>query len=342
MDDIVEMTEDTRDAVEEEQLYDSGSVIYRPLSIAVKQMLSTYSGGENDLFKASMLGWATQAGLRSTINKNDIVQFSDAMFSPRAAIQSLFIPPDWSLYDNTEIVRKEGKILGTFDRSTAIKREDLLFYAPGDPVFNSIIGNALDNGRGRCCAFATHAPFDFKGFVCIYNIEPRINYLMEKKISIQLLSQFRMYLPMKQVIVYVPFSGSEKVSEKDLNDFLFDVKNIRDAEHLGKRAAKKGTMSELESFMEIHPETEWKNTITRVSKLSREKAVKKVQELSDFETAKREISRIVSGYESEYIYLGRDMGRIEKIKERYEAVYYALSNPILSLDSIALMYLTSR
>lgn len=342
LDDIVEMTEDTRDAVEEEQLYDSGSVIYRPLSIAVKQMLSTYSGGENDLFKASMLGWATQAGLRSTINKNDIVQFSDAMFSPRAAIQSLFIPPDWSLYDNTEIVRKEGKILGTFDRSTAIKREDLIFYAPGDPVFNSIIGNALDNGRGRCCAFATHAPFDFKGFVCIYNIEPRINYLMEKKISIQLLSQFRMYLPMKQVIVYVPFSGSEKVSEKDLNDFLFDVKNIRDAEHLGKRSAKKGTMSELESFMEIHPETEWKNTITRVSKLSREKAVKKVQELSDFETAKREISRIVSGYESEYIYLGRDMSRIEKIKERYEAVYYALSNPILSLDSIALMYLTSR
>lgn len=61
---------------------------------------------------------------------------------------------------------------------------------------------------------------------------------MEKKISIQLLSQFRMYLPMKQVIVYVPFSGSEKVSEKDLNDFLFDVKNIRDAEHLGKRTGR--------------------------------------------------------------------------------------------------------
>ena len=98
----------------------------------------------------------------------------------------------------------------------------------------------------------------------------------------------------------------------------------------------------LRNLLGFCAETEWKNTITRVSKLSREKAVKKVQELSDFETAKREISRIVSGYESEYIYLGRDMSRIEKIKERYEAVYYALSNPILSLDSIALMYLTSR
>ena len=342
LDAIIEMTEDTRDAVEEEQLYDSGSVIYRPLSISVKQMLSTYSSGENDLFSASMLGWASQAGLKSTINKDGIVQFSDSMFSPRAAIQSLFVPPDWSLYDNTEIVRKEGRILGTFDRSTAIKREDLLFYAPGDPVFNSIIGNALDNGRGRCCAFATHAPFDYQGFVCIYNVEPRINYLMEKKISIQLLSQFRMYLPMKQVIVYVPFSGFEKVAEKDLNDFLFDVKNIRDSEHIGKRSAHRGSVSPLESFMEIHPESEWRNTITRVSKISREKAVKKMRELSDFETAKREINRIVSGYESEYIYLGRDMSRIEKIRERYEAVYYALSNPILSLDSIALMYLTSR
>lgn len=342
LDDIVEMTEDTRDAVEEEQLYDSGSVIYRPLSIAVKQMLSTYSGGENDLFRASMLGWASQAGLGSTVNKKGIVQFSGSMFSPRAAIQSLFVPPDWSLYDNTEIVRKEGRILGTFDRSTAIKREDLLFYAPGDPVFNSIIGNALDNGRGRCCAFATRAPFDFRGFVCIYNVEPRINYLMEKKISIQLLSQFRMYLPMKQVIVYIPFSGYEKVTEKELNDFLFEVRNIQDADHLGQRSGKRGSVSPLESFIELHPETEWKNMIRRVSKLSKDRAIKKVRELSDFETAKREINRIVSGYESEYIYLGRDMNRIEKIKERYEAVYYALSNPILSLDSIALMYLSRR
>ena len=301
LEDIVEMTEETRDTVEEEQLYDSGSVIYRPLSIAVKQMLNTYSDGENDLFRSAMLGWANQAGLKSTVSKNDIVQFADFMFSPRAAIQSLFVPPDWSLYDNTEIVRKEGRILGTFDRATAIKREDLLFYAPGDPVFNSIIGNALDNGRGRCCAFASSAPFDFQGFVCIYNVEPRINYLLERRISIQLLSQFRMYLPMKQVVVYIPFSGSETVSEKELNDYLFEVRNIYDADHIGRRSGKRGSISPLESFMQTHPEIEWKNTVARVKKLSREKASQKVWELSDFETARREINRIISGYKSEYL-----------------------------------------
>ena len=342
LEDIVEMTEDTRDSVEEEQMYDSGSVIYRPLSIAVKQMLNTYSGGENNLFRSSMLGWANQAGLKSSVSKNDIVQFSSSMFSPRSAIQALFVPPDWKLYDNTPIVRKEGIIRGTFDRATAIKREDLIFYAPGDPVFNSIIGNALDNGKGRCCAFMTDAPFNYRGFVCVFNVEPRINYLIEKKVSIQLLSQFRMYLPMKQVIIYVPFTGNDKVTDKQLTDYLFDVRHIYDADHIGKRSGSRGTVPPLEAFIKSHPEAEWKNTLARVSKIAREKAARQIIENADFETAKREITRIVNGYESEYLYLGRDMSKIEKIKEKYEAVYYALSHPLLVLDAMALIYLNRR
>lgn len=340
--DIIDMTEDTRDAVEEEQLYDSGSVIYRPLSITVKQMLQTYSGGENDLFQSSMLGWANQAGLKSTINKNEIVQFADSMFSARSAIQSLFVPPDWNLYEHTAIVRKEGQILGTFNRSMAIKREDLLFYAPGDPVFNSIIGNAINSGRGRCCAFSALAPFNYTGFVCVYNVEPKINYMMEKKVSIQLLSQFRMYLPMKQIIVFVPFGKCDDVSDNELIDYLFDKRNIINADHLGKRSGKRGQISALERFMEIHPKDEWETIVTKVSKISRDKARKQAMELADFESAKREIDRIVSGYESEYIYLGKDMEKVAKIKQKYEVVYFALSNPVLSLDSISLMFLTRR
>lgn len=342
IDDIIDMTEDTRDAVEEEQLYDSGSVIYRPLSIAVKQMLQTYSGGENDLFQSSMLGWANQAGLKSTINKNEIIQFADSMFSARAAIQSLFVPPDWNLYENMAIVRKEGRILGTFNRSTAIKREDLLFYAPGDPVFDSIIGNAIDSGRGRCCAFSSLAPFNYTGFACVYNVEPKINHLIENNISIQLLSQFRMYLPMKQILVFIPFGKCDSVSDNDLQNYLFDKHNVINADHLGKRTGKRGQISPLERFMEMYPKDEWEATVVKVAKISREKARRQAMELADLESAKKEIDRIVSGYESEYIYLGKDMEKIGQIKEKYEAVYFALSNPILTLDSISLMFLQRR
>lgn len=342
LDDIIEMTEETRDAVEEEQLYDSGSIIYRPLSLAVSQMLHTYSGGENDMFQTSMTGWANQAGLKSKISKNHIIQFSDSMFSPRAAIQSLFVPPDWKLYENTAIVRKEGCILGTFDRSTAIKREDLLFYAPGDPVFDSIIGNALDNGRGRCCAFSAKADFNYKGFVFIYNVEPRVSHLIINDIPIQLLSQFRMYLPMKQLVISVPFTGYGEISNKQLSDFLFNANNIYYAEHLGKRKAKKGLLSPLESFIQNHPRNEWHALVNHAAKISREQAVAQIKEIADFDTAKREIDRIVKGYESEYLYLGKDMAKIEMIREKYDAVYYALSHPLIKLDSIGLLYLTRR
>ena len=339
---IIDMTEETRDAVEEEQLYDSGSVIYRPLSLAVKQMLSTYSGGESDLFQTSMLGWATQVGLGSSISKAEVVQFASSMFRERSAIQSLFIPPDWSWYDDTPIVRKEGRILGTFDRSTAIKREDLLFYAPGDPVFDSIIGNAVDSGRGRCCVFANMAPFNYTGFACVYNVEPKINYLYDNGIPIQLLAQFRMYLPMKQVIVFVSMRKGDNVSDEELIDYIFEKRNVQNAEHIGQRAGKRGEMSPLERFMEAYPESEWQETVRKAGKISRDKAKKKAIELTDLEGAKREINRIVSGYESEYIYLGKDMDKLNLIKTQYEAVYYALSNPVISLDSISLMFLTRR
>lgn len=342
IEDIIEMTEDTRDAVEEEQLYDSGSVIYRPLSIAVKQMLNTYSRGENDLFQSSMLGWANQAGLRSRVNKNDIIEFSDSMFSAGAARQSLFVPPDWSLYDNTEIVRKEGRILGTFNRATAIKREDLLFYAPGDPVFDSIIGNAVDSGRGRCCVFSAAAPFNYRGFVCVYNVEPKINHLLENDIPVQLLSQFRMYLPMKQVVVFVPIGKNDEVEDRQLIDYLFDKSNIINANHIGERTGKRGQVSSLERFMNVYPKDEWEAIVNKVVKISQEKARKQAIETADFDLSKREIERIVSGYESEYIYLGKNMEKIAEIKKKYDDVYFALSNPILTMDSIGLMFLKRR
>ena len=342
LEDIIDMTEETRDAVEEEQLYDSGSVIYRPLTLAVRQMLKTYGNGENELFQSSMLGWANQAGLTSSISKDHIVQFSKAMFSPRAAVQSLFVPPFWSFYNNSSIVRKQGVILGTFNRNMAIKREDLLFYAPGDPVFDSIIGNALDNGRGRCCAFSAKADFDYKGFVFIYNVEPTISHLMKLNIPIQLLSQFRMYLPMRQIVVPVPFVGYEKITTRQLTEFMFNKQNIIRSNHLGQRTPPKGSISPLESFIQHHPRSEWHALVNQAAKVSREKAREMVDGLSDFETAKKEIDRIVSGYESEYLYLGKDMEKVKEIRNKYNAIYFALSHPLLRTDSIGLLYLTRR
>ena len=147
---------------------------------------------------------------------------------------------------------------------------------------------------------------------------------------------------MKQIFVFIPFGKCDAVSDNELIDYLFDKRNIINADHLGKRSGKRGQISALERFMERHPKDEWKSIVTKVSKISKDKARKQAMELADLESAKCEIDRIVSGYESEYIYLGKDMEKIAKIKQKYEAVYFALSNPVLSLDSISLMILKRR
>jgi ATP-dependent helicase HepA len=338
LDDIVEMTDDTKDAVEEEQLFDSGAVIYKPLSQAVEQMLSTYQGGEGNVFQSAMLGWSSQAGLVSTrTSEEQLVQFTQERFSPRAAIQSLLIPPDWKFYNTTSIVRHAGKILGTFDRATAIKREDLLFFAPGDPVFDSIIGNAVDNGRGRCCAFVTNGPFNYYGFVCIYNVEPNINKMLESDIPIQLLSQFRMYLPMKQIVVFIPLTeASKSVPEDDLLSLLHDKATIRDATHLGSRKSH-GACSNIEAFILHHPESEWKRLAISAEKAARAKASAICKEESDLNTAKREMGRIIHGYESEALYLDKPSEVAAQKRVQYTAAYRALEHPLIHLDSMSLM-----
>lgn len=344
LDDIIEMAEDARDAVEEEQLYDSANIIYRPLSQAVEQMLKTYQGGEDNLFQNAMLGWSYQAGLKRVPTGNpDIIQFGQENFSLRAAFQSLLVPPNWDSYQNTSIVRRERKILGTFDRGTAIKREDLLFFAPGDSVFESIIGNAMDNGRGRCCAFEATASFEFTGFLFIYNVEPDESYLLERNIPLQLLSQFRMYLPMEQIYIYIPLNeGSKGASENELNLFIKDKKNIMNAEHLGSRKIMKNGYSKLEKFILSNPEDIWADLVERAECAAHKKAMKRVGELSDIDTARKELIRIVNGYESECIYLDKDLSIVARIREQYKAVLYALKHCRILLDSASLMRIHKR
>lgn len=337
LEEIIDLAEETSESVDDEILFDSTSTIYRQLTGNIEDMIKLYGSGDGSLFKSSMLKWGHQVGLHVTSTQPEVLEFVDTKFSPKAAIQSLYVPPDWNFYDNTTIMRRAGKITGTFDRATAIQKEDLLFYAPGDQVYDSIVFNAINSGRGRCCALAANAPFDFKGFICIYNVEPKVNYLLEKGIPARQLAQFRMYLPMKQIVVSVPIEKKYNVSDKELIDFIYEPKNLFNSKHLGRRS---GLVSPLEQFKEQYPQGYWSELVNKANIIARKKATEKALDLADLEAAKHEIKRIVNGYISEYIYLNKSMKQIDNIQSKYEDIYTAISNPILTLDSIAILFLT--
>lgn len=343
--DIMDSTEQMRESVLDEQLFDVGATIYRPLSHAVTRMLTSYEGEEDNLFASSMLAWSCQAGLEAeTPTRTGLVEFLESRFSPRAALQSLFVPPNWKSYNAFKIVKRENRIIGTFDRAVAIKREDVLFFAPGDSIYDSIISNALGCGRGRCCAILIEGTFNYSGFIFTYGVEPKLDDLIENNINLQILSQFRMFLPLEQMVIFIPITkASANVPEDKVRLIMSESRRVSSATHLGQRSEGRfQATSTLEKFINSYPADEWGDLVTKAERRAKEKAKSAFIEYSDLQTAKREIKRIVNGYRAECLYFGKDMSDVEDKRKAYKLAYEALIHSKLNLDSACFLRVVQR
>ena len=342
LDDIIEYTEEMRDSVEDEQIYDTEAMLYRPLTQVVENMLDIYQGREDEIFADSMISWSYQTGLkpRNFENNRDMVVFHERNFSPASSKNAMLVPPDWENYERYSLVKRQGMILGTFNRNIAIKREDILFYAPGDPIFEAIVQNAVNCNRGRASVFTLKShELDFYGFFLVWNVMPDINKLLENGIKIQYLSQFRSYLPMEQILTVVPVNDkSEEIKPESIRDFILNNKAvIRQAIHWGERKGFMDGDSKIQKFKGKYPNEEWSSILDNVYKKSLKLAKKEVLALSDYKTAYSEIRRIIQAHYASDIYFERSHNESEEIKNAYNMVLKALEKPKLNLDSIALI-----
>ncbi len=333
--DIMDVMEDMRDAVEDEQQFDVGATIYRPLSRAVSNMLKVYLEGEGDTFARSMLSWGHQAGLcPDSHNVDGLIQFSDSSFGLRAAQQSLFAPPNWSSYENSSIVRRYNVIRGTFSRKMAIEREDLLFFAPSDPIYEAIASNAMGCSRGRCCAIAIPDTFKYVGLIFTFTVHPNIKMLIEQGCSPKILSQFRIFLPLKPITVCVPLTkGSTAIPDTKIIELLDQPWKFRNAIHLGQRSGLSAGTSNLQQFMSQYPEDSWHHYVDNAYKIAKKKALEALKDCSDLPSAKREISRLISGRRAECAYFGKDEQKTEKEVAMYKNAWEAIKSSALVLDS---------
>lgn len=337
-DDIVDQAEDMRESVEDEQDFDLGTTLYRPLVQGIDNVLNIYAAEDDNLFAKAMMGWSGQAGLfAEKPTKTGLIEFRQSSFSVNAARQSLFLPPDWDRYTNASIVLREGKILGSFDRKTAALREDILFFAPGDPVYDAIISNAVGCSRGRCSAIGTIGDYNYDGIVFIYNIEPQLDELLEAGIGMQTLAQYKMYLPLEQIMIPMALTvPSRDVPEKAVLDTLLSL-NWRTAEHLGKRSSKKMAMSPLERFMAQTPASQWEPLVDKCSANAYKKAVIAMRERSDIASAKKEMQRVLNGYRAECMYFERDDSIVEEKTKVFNATLRALTSAKPVLDAVCFL-----
>jgi hypothetical protein len=342
-DDILDQAEEMRESVEDEQDFDLGATLYRPLSQGIDNVLGIYAAEDDNLFATAMMGWGKQAGLSpEKPTASGLIEFRKSAFSVNAARQSLFIPPEWNRYTNSSIMRREGKLLGSFDRRTAATREDILFFAPGDPVYDSIISNAVGCNRGRCTGIETIDTYNYDGLVYIYNIVPELDELLEKGMTLQTLAQYRMYLPLRQIVVTIPLTVKSKdVPEKEVVKTLLTLRP-NNADHLGRRSGGKLSISPLERFISQTPPTTWEPLIDKASATAYKRACARLEKHSDFEAAEKEMQRVLDGYRAECIYFERDMSGVDERAELFDVTLRALKNAKPELDAVCFLRVRSH
>lgn len=343
IDEILDMTHNIREKVSDEQEYDAGVAIYRPLTLAINDVLSKYQDSSNNLFKTAMVKWGAQSGLKTVEKDEAVVEIPDTMFGIKSAIQTILVPPNWNRYQGTASLRIHNKIVGTFDRKTAIKREDLLFYTVGDPVFDCIINNAINSFRGRSCAVITKKDdkfnnLSFTGFLFVFNVISDMELLIENNIPIQLLSQFKVHFPMEQIRVYVPLGHHlDEQTKEDLEIYLENPYYIRTGRHLGKRSSRVGEKSILEKFIQVNNTEKWNNLLDKVSEVAYKNARNKLDKPTIMKTIKKEMNRVLYGKLAECNYLGKNKDEYNVLETQLKYVYAALANSDLYLDSVCFL-----
>lgn len=335
LEDIRTLMDSMKDCVEEEQFTDITPMLYNPLQKNIELVLDMYQGKEDEIFATSMMSWGEQAGFYPTKytdeNGHEIVEYAEEDFNPKSSSNAFFVPPDWNKYD-----MERGGIIGTFDRAYSIKREDLLFYAPGDAIFDSIIQNAMTSYRGRCAAFEINgAPVAFKGLVFTWNIGPNMRYMYAQKIDPIKMAHFRSFLPLEQIITLVP-DGDEyiNITASDIVSVFASQRIMQRITHLGRRGRYGDETTEIGQFRSEFPDQYWQKWLSQARATALAKAKEIVEEKWDIETAQEEASRIIHSREASDKFFGIDHTQESNIEIQYNAVIDALKHYKISLDSV--------
>ena len=339
MDEIRSQKDELDWELEKEKFFDMASILYHPLQLTIQNMLDVYQNKEDTIFAEAMMSWASQAGFNGEKKYNDaeqdlgIVEFSENKFSPKATTNAFLIPPRWSFYHI-----KAGAITGTFNRKKAIEQEKLLFFAPGDQVFDHITDNAMTCSKGKSCAFEMDsAPFDYRGLVMIWNVAPQMYYLYKNQVDPILMAKFRAYLPLEQIITLWPeHEGYEDVTPEMMDELFRDRRAIHDCNHLGKRGYEhlRGCRP-IEQFQAEYPQAEWRAWLKEAYKGCQEKAREEVRNRWNIDTARAEATRIVNAQAAVNHYYGQDIAKVENLNLKYACLIKALENFQVKLDAIA-------
>lgn len=333
-----------REQVEEERYYEERA-INRQRRDEFARISARYAAGT--VLRDPLLNWASQAGLTNSYHyETDTAFYFPRKFS-HASMQNAKFYEVPNMEEAAARSRRASnlRIEGTFNRSVAVVREDLVFFAPGsDPWTDAIIRNAIEADRGRCCAIQRDTPdieentilFDFAYRI---QVDPRPLLALGHDPIHLLRAQGYLYAPMHRLILN--FKGQHVASSDPVAQLIRDpFRRGRDI-HQGQRGGQKPP---IDWFKRHFPEEKWhpylKRLFSRAERVLRDEFVF-TNDLADeaqktFDQAHRGLSASADWYIAQNLIPDAKAHRksIELYSQISQALVAGLRQPLFTLESI--------
>lgn len=344
LDQVRSQSDALREEVEKERLYEkeSGDRELRRQFAAIGER---YRDGS--VIREAVREWTSMAGLSNFRVQDDMMVYETRNFKLNSMRKARFLPPSMAEAARRLGNRRTTQIIGTFSRDLAVRREDLVFFAPGDdPWTDAVITNALECDRGRCCAVGFHRETADGGpfFELLYSFQINPQHLYEARLDSIYLLHAQSYLPRPYLRLLVELDGAT-IRRRDPRWGLVELPfKASPLTHLGERKVSgKDGRSALERFRERYPADVWSDLVRSCEAAARqfiqEDVVEYAAERAD--DAAREFARRVAGWEAGLRWQARNGGgseverpALEDYRQATEALVAGIRRPIVQLESI--------
>lgn len=325
-----------RDAVEEERYFEDAAIDVNRRQ-QFRDMSKRFLDGIE--IRRAVLGWAEMAGLRHHFdNENDTVTFRPGDFNDASMKNAKFFDAP-----NMEDAYARGNtrnltIKGTFNRLIGVRREDLIFFSPGTDVWtDTIIANALEADRGRCCASGVNwVDFAWTGFDFLYSIQIDPRPLFALGFAPTHLLRAHGYLVVSTYRILVTESGEIVPQGDALYKQLEEIRSgQRKTNHLGKR--ENGNLAQ---FKTDYPPDLWHGIVNQALK----NADKQVSAEFDFmqdegQIAQAAFERLAAGMRARQAWLRQrgthdhDLVSLQQFEQISGALVKGIRSPQITLES---------
>lgn len=254
--------EQMRREIELERIFEE-SAINHELRQEIADISSAYQDG--NALRESMCDWGTQIGMNNRYDpESQIVTFDPQRFNFASMANAKLVD-----FPNMEdALERSGRkhqlvVRGSFNRLIAVKREDLVFFAPsGDAWTNIILNNALESERGRCAAVelrTTKVNSEWRVFDFLFTIQTDPRPLYAAKLPDIHLYKTRGVLTNPTYRLSISIDGLIIGRNHPVNQAILEAKSHA-GRHLGKRSN-----GSITAFKTEYPIDEWEPLIVEVS-----------------------------------------------------------------------------